>query len=216
MVAKIKDRYKPTKNTTLSNYEFHKIVQRDNETFDAFINRVKHEAHGCNFKCKNAECDVQDTLVRDQVLIGTNNKEILKNALKEQWSLSDLGVKGRQMEATSHGASRISAKEDVEVGVNRIAGITPNRISTEREKRYREKLQLTILSRRKEMLWTRQDLLLLRKEESIIVEGRRKRRQNLAEMFIGWRKVTDCQTQMIMIHPRKRARARRQPVMKNQ
>ena len=95
MVIKIKERYKPTKNTTLSNYEFHKLKQSEGETFDTFINRVKHEAEGCSFRCSHADCNVQDTLIRDQVLIGTNNTEIRKNALKEQWSLNDLGLKGR-------------------------------------------------------------------------------------------------------------------------
>ena len=118
------------------------------------------------------------------------------------------------MEATSHGASRISAKEDVEVGVNRIAGITPNRISTGKEKRHRYRRQshkprdaetatqdlakeernamdTTRPATPAERLDTPKEREHAREEDSIIVEGRRKGRQALAEKFIGWRKVTD-------------------------
>ena len=34
MVDALKKRYKPTKNTTLSNFEFHKLEQKNNESFD--------------------------------------------------------------------------------------------------------------------------------------------------------------------------------------
>ena len=123
LVTKIKERYNPTKNSTLTHYEFHKLKQASDETFDAFINRVKHEAQGCDFKCKNPECNVKDTLIRDQVLIGTTNAEILKNALKEQWSLVDLGLKGRQMEAASRGAAKITQDGlPEEISVNRVGG----------------------------------------------------------------------------------------------
>ena len=65
---------------------------------------------------------MQDTLIRDQILIGTNNTEILKNALKEQWSLNDLGLKGRQMEAASRGAAKITLEGVPETFVNRVGG----------------------------------------------------------------------------------------------
>ena len=107
MVDALKQRYKPTKNTTLSNFEFHKLEQKESESFDLFVNRVKHEAASCEFKCGEA-CTVQDILVRDQIIVGTSNDEIRKNALKQQWGLQELILNGRSLEAASEGASKIT------------------------------------------------------------------------------------------------------------
>lgn len=108
MVEALQKRYKPTKNTTLSNFEFHKLEQREEESFDLFVNRVRHEAAACEFKC-NENCTVQDILVRDQIIFGTLNDEIRKNALKQQWNLQDLILNGRTLEAASTGASKIAS-----------------------------------------------------------------------------------------------------------
>lgn len=54
MVTKLKERYEPTKNTTIRNFQFLAIKQEDGEAFDTFVNRVKHEAAACNFKCATA------------------------------------------------------------------------------------------------------------------------------------------------------------------
>ena len=74
-----------------------------------FLNRVKHEAKGCDFTCDSGSCNVKDTLIRDQVIIGTCNKEFTKNALHHQWNLSDLTTKGRQLEVATHGTDVIAA-----------------------------------------------------------------------------------------------------------
>ena len=49
MVRKFEVRFRASSNTTLANYKFHKISQENNESFDTFILRVKHEASNCNF-----------------------------------------------------------------------------------------------------------------------------------------------------------------------
>ena len=51
MVDKLKERYKPTKNSTLAHYEFHTLKQLPSESFDTFVNRVKHEANSSDFMC---------------------------------------------------------------------------------------------------------------------------------------------------------------------
>ena len=60
MLNKLKARYKPTQNKTLANFEFHKLRQEPMETFDTWVNRVKHEARSCDFKCTSPTCTVQD------------------------------------------------------------------------------------------------------------------------------------------------------------
>ena len=105
-VAKMKARYKPSQNVTLAHYEFRKLKQQPLESFDSFINRVKHESNYCQFQC-NGKCTVQNTLIRDQIIYGVHDNEIRKAALNEQWSLEDLQTKGRQIEAATFGAERI-------------------------------------------------------------------------------------------------------------
>ena len=109
MVDKLKEHYRPTKSSTLAHYEFHTLKQLPLESFDTFVNRVKHEANGCDFTCDSGSCNVKNTLIRDQVIIGSNNKEIKKNAPHHQWNLSDLTTKGRQLEVATYGADVIAA-----------------------------------------------------------------------------------------------------------
>ena len=120
-VTKLKARYKPSRNQTLANFEFHKLQQRPTESFDEFVNRVKHEAASCDFSCENPTCSVRKTLIRDQIVIGTTDDEIRKSALKDEWSLADLQAKGRKIEAASHGAAKIK-KEVTENEVRRLPG----------------------------------------------------------------------------------------------
>ena len=120
-VKRLKERYKPTKNTTLANFEFHKLKQKPSESFDAFTNRVKHEAGGCEFSCASDTCTVKDVLVRDQIVIGTYDDDIRKKALNNEWPLTELVSQGRKLEAAAHGALRIKEEVADEQKLNRIA-----------------------------------------------------------------------------------------------
>ena len=97
----------PTQNKTLANYEFHRLVQIKDESFHLYVNRVKHESKFCNFSCAAATCTVSDILIRDQIIIGTKNDQIRKQALKESWDLADLIKNGRSLEAAERGSERI-------------------------------------------------------------------------------------------------------------
>ena len=106
MVTKLKERYKPSQNTTLNNYNFHRLKQQPLESFDAWVNRVKHEANSCDFSC-GPTCTVKGILIRDMVLVGVTDDEIRKSGLNEEWSLADLQSKGRKIEAATIGAAKI-------------------------------------------------------------------------------------------------------------
>ena len=106
-VKKLKDRYQPTQNKTLANYQFHKLKQQPHETFDVFVNRVKQEANSCEFTCTSDTCTVKEVMIRDQIIIGTTDNAIRKEALNEQWNLADVQAKGRKMEAAAVGAEKI-------------------------------------------------------------------------------------------------------------
>ena len=68
-VGAMKKFYKPTENTTLKNYHFRSLFQKDDETFVAFCNRVSKEAKHCQFNCESGGCTAEEIAVRDQVVI---------------------------------------------------------------------------------------------------------------------------------------------------
>ena len=103
LVSKLNEHFKTGSNTTLANFEFFKLRQKGDESFDAFAIRVKHDARKCDFSCASDQCSVPDTLSRDQIITGVLSDEIRKHALKNQWSLEDLIKNGRQVEAASQG-----------------------------------------------------------------------------------------------------------------
>jgi hypothetical protein len=107
MVNLLTNRFKANTNLSLANFNFRKLKQEEKESFEAFTIRVKREANNCDFKCTAARCTVSDTMVRDQILFGTRDAEIRKNALKEQWQLADLLTNGRAIEASDIGAATI-------------------------------------------------------------------------------------------------------------
>ena len=136
MVQRLQARYKPTRNLTLANYEFHKLKQHENEGFDMYVNRVKHEANNCNFVCSNENCTVPSIMIRDQIIIGTSSNDIQKNALKNQWELKELIENGRQLEAAALGAKRIIDDKTEDSPMYRIH--KPGRYSNKYQKDNRE------------------------------------------------------------------------------
>ena len=107
MVRALQERFKLSSNTTLANFKFRALKQKSGESFNQFVIRLKQEATTCNFSCAAAGCDVQATLVRDQILFGTHNDEVRRHALHEQWNLEDLVKNGRSLEAATQGADKI-------------------------------------------------------------------------------------------------------------
>jgi hypothetical protein len=84
MVAKFRERFRLSGNSSLANYKFRKLVQRANESFDLFVIRVKRESASCNFKCTSATCTVMNVMVRDQIIFGVSDDDIRRQALHEE------------------------------------------------------------------------------------------------------------------------------------
>ena len=97
-LTKMREYYKPTENPTLQNYHFRDVIQNQGESFTAFCNRVDKEAKHCFFNCPHPDCTATQTAVRDQILIGTSNKEIRDEALLRGWNLATLRKEGMKME----------------------------------------------------------------------------------------------------------------------
>lgn len=100
MVKHLQARYCLSRNH-LFNYEFHKLSQNKDESFDLFVNRVKHEAKNYQFSCVNDNCIVPQKMIRDQIVIGTINEDICQNTFKN----------GHQLEAAAHSTKIIQADE---------------------------------------------------------------------------------------------------------
>ncbi len=107
MVTKLKAHFKTGSNTTLANYEFHKLSQKSGESFDAWAIRVKQESKNCDFSCAHDDCTVSNTLCRDRIVAGGISREISKHALKNEWGLDDIIKNGRQLEAAATGIRKM-------------------------------------------------------------------------------------------------------------
>ena len=121
LVTKMKTRYTPNSNIVRNHYIFHRLQQTSSESYDDFVHRVKTSAGQCEFKCESPTCSVPNTLIRDQVISGTNNNSIRDEGLKKQWGLDDLVKEGRVIESGAIAASEI--KKDnakIDSSVNRI------------------------------------------------------------------------------------------------
>ena len=107
-ITKMKTLYKPTENTTLRNFHFRSSMQREDEVFIAFCNRVQKEATYCNLKCSSQDCSAEQTAVRDQIVIGTIENSIRQEALKLSWDLTQLRSEGMAMESAQKGGAELA------------------------------------------------------------------------------------------------------------
>ena len=73
-----------------------------------------------NFKCQSDTCNVSETLIQDQVIIGVSNEDFWKNALKEEWTLQKREDHGRRTEAAALGAAALT--DNSYVKISKIAG----------------------------------------------------------------------------------------------
>ena len=134
MKEKFQQRFQLSNNSTLANYKFRQLTQESDESFDQFVIRTKKESQGCAFKCASTTCTVKDTLVRDQIILGTKDDDIRRTALHEQWDLTTLVAKGRSLEAATAGADKIKTEMNLD---NNVARLKPKRYSRKFDRKSR-------------------------------------------------------------------------------
>ena len=120
IIGRLRDHYKRHTNQTMAPYKFHCLQQSETQSFDSFVNEIKNTAKNCHFKCAAEACDVADTLLRDQIIIGFCDEEFRKNALKEEWTLQEVENNGRRAKAAARGAAAMT--EDPYSKVERTYG----------------------------------------------------------------------------------------------
>ena len=104
----------------MAHYKFHRLQQSEGQPFDSFVNEIKNTAKNCHFRCAAAMCDVADTLLPDQIIIGVRDEDFRKNALKEEWTLQQVENNNRRAEAAARGAAALT--EDLYPKVDRTYG----------------------------------------------------------------------------------------------
>lgn len=117
LVQLMEEKYAPARNHILANYEFHRLVQQD-ENFETFSNRVTEQANSCQFKCDSADCNIPNIMIRDQLIFGTNNTEIRQQALKQQWNLKDLLKNARVIETATFSSQHM--QDNSQKSVSRV------------------------------------------------------------------------------------------------
>ena len=95
VLAKYKATLKPNQTITLLRHRFHQLKQKDDESFDQFVNRVRREVTYCDFHCN----EDRESLCRDQIARGVRYAKIREGVLKNDWGLADLVTNGRRIEA---------------------------------------------------------------------------------------------------------------------
>lgn len=129
LVDNMKTRYTPNTNKVRNHYLFHRLKQTPSESFDDFVHKVRTNATLCDFKCNSPNCTVLNTLIRDQIISGTNNGHIRDEGLKKQWELDDLVKEGRIIESGALAASEIkkdNAKLDPNINRTKTGGSRKN------------------------------------------------------------------------------------------
>ena len=111
--AKMREFYKPTENSTLTNFHFRQLSQNKEESFTSFCNRVDAEAKHCDFKCTSDNCTAESKVIRDQIIVGTTNDSIRQEALLKSWDLPTLRKEGMKMESAQKGGAELASGEEV-------------------------------------------------------------------------------------------------------
>ncbi len=78
LFVKFEDYCKPRKNVIMERYKFNTRVQRKDETSDQYVTELKLIAKNCNFD------SLEDELVRDRLVYGTNSERVKERLLREE------------------------------------------------------------------------------------------------------------------------------------
>ena len=109
----------PPTNETYERYLFRCRMQQEGETIEQFITDLKTKAQLCNFK------DLQDSLIRDQIVMGVRDKKITERLLREP----ELSLK--------RAAEICQAAEAANVQLQTLTGQTSADVHTVKKKDFR-------------------------------------------------------------------------------
>lgn len=124
----------PNQTTTLTRFKFGQLKQEDNESFDAFANRLRYEITFCSYNCEQD----RESILRDQVLKGCSLDSIRTASFKNEWKLADLITNGRRIEAAEHSLGALAQEQSdiLAIGTNRH-GARKHSLSERRDRCFR-------------------------------------------------------------------------------
>ena len=100
---RLEDRFKPQKNVIYERFNFHTTSQEPDESFDAFLNKLRKRAATCNFGA------MTDEMIRDRIVIGVKNTSLTERMLR----MKDLNL-DKAIEVSK--ASEIASKQVQSLG----------------------------------------------------------------------------------------------------
>lgn len=108
IVDKYRQTLKPNQTVTLTRYKFSSLTQGD-ETFDAFVNRLRSEITYCDFRCEEDRLSI----LRDQLVKGCSLEPIKNACFRNEWTLEELIKNGRRIEAAESSSAALQKDEPV-------------------------------------------------------------------------------------------------------
>lgn len=57
-------------------FKFHKIAQKEKQTFAEFETELRTQAQFCEFQCLKCNTPYPDRMLRDRIIIGINDKSL--------------------------------------------------------------------------------------------------------------------------------------------
>lgn len=111
----------PFKNVPMESFMFHEIKQKEGETIEALICRLRMQAKNCDFKCTNDECQqsYESRAIRDQLVIGLKEPQLKARLLEKKEENLDKVIQMCQVFAKTKsdvktlGESSVASQEQV-------------------------------------------------------------------------------------------------------
>ncbi|KAL3993481.1 complement component 3 [Sarotherodon galilaeus] len=85
-------------------YVFRSRLQQQGESFDTFLTDLKIKAQSCNFG------DLRDSMIRDQIVFGTNEKKLREKLLRETELTLESAIKIRAAQQENEAVNAVSIK----------------------------------------------------------------------------------------------------------
>ncbi|XP_018493689.1 uncharacterized protein K02A2.6-like [Galendromus occidentalis] len=103
------------------------LIQREGESFDMYLGRVRQAATACRFMDVSDGVSIIDRLIRSQLIIGLKDKELQRELLLKDASLNRIIEKCQSHESSKRSQTVISKAESEQ---STVAGFQPQRRPT--------------------------------------------------------------------------------------
>lgn len=108
LIRKLDAAFLPTQNSTFARYQFKQLFQKEEETVNDYLVRLREVSKYCNF------ADEEDQL-RDQLVHSMRDDRLKKKALSKQWNLRNLLDNAKAEEVSECQIELMNGKEELQV-----------------------------------------------------------------------------------------------------